>query len=411
MKKIVILGAGIGGLTLASLLDNTKYDIVVYDSKKSKDDLGFLWEDDVNLNKLKDIGFDFKINNDNESWNINSPSGDIINFESDKDEIAPLNRKLLAQELYKRASKKAIINFNSNIRIENNFIKTNGKNIDDYDLVIDCRGFVNSNQQQTFNTRRIIIKQKTDQQNRNIFLKPCNINGVAWCNFNEDEIDILIGEIGTLKNTSTKNILNFFDEKYNISYNEDEIDQSIYKIPVRYPSLLFFNNKYVILGDMANMTVPIIGSGIVNTMEASYILADLLNNSDISQSFDSRNNLLWQYQYKYFQKNGISSSQIDIFKNWLLSTKEYNVDYLFKNQIINSNDLKNVMVGDFIDYDIISLIEKAKKLYSNPKLTVDLANTLLKAITVKQLIKTMPKNYNDIDINRWRKSIVKVLKY
>lgn len=406
MKKIIILGAGIGGLTIASLLDNKKYKIEVYEKKKNFNELGYFWKDDVNLTHLKSIGFKFTVDSEEEKWNINTNTGEKTSFISDKEKIAPIDRKYLSETLFKLANNNAKINFNSDAEIKDEILKINDKIIEDYDLIIDSRGCINSYNKQIFNTKRIIINKPSKEISRNIFLKPCNINGVAWCNFSENNIDILIGQIGFLEEDTIKKVLKFIENKMKIECNLNEIDKIIYNIPVRYPSVMLFKDKYVMLGDIANMTIPIIGSGINNTMEASYILANLLNKANIID-----NNILWEYQYEYFQSKSIASIQIDIFKNWLLSTKESNIDYLFSKGVINSKDLENVMNGNFIDYDIKSLKEKIKKLYKNKSLMIELGFILYKAILAKRIVKKMPKEYNENAINNWKKGLIKILKY
>lgn len=410
MKKIAILGAGVGGLSLASLLDNSKYQIDIYEKKHNKDELGYNWDDDVDLNKLRELGFDFKLDNEDEMWHIYSCSGSKVSFVSDANEIAPINRKYLSNELYKRAEKKANIHFNSEVKIDENSIYVNDKNLDDYDLIIDCRGCINADLKNVFNAKRILIDKEEKRLKRNVFLKPCKINGVAWCNYTEEGIDILIGELGSLNNLTVKNTLNFIEDKMGVKCEDKDIPNESYIIPVRYPSTKFFDGKYVMLGDSVNMTVPIIGSGIVNSIEASYILANILNNSELTDDIDETNKLLWQYQYEYFKKRGIDSTQIDIFKNWLLSTKESNIDFLFQNRIISPDDLKNVMTGKFIDHDIISLLEKTKRLKSDILLTLGLASTLSKTLMAKNSINNMPTNYDEVSVEKWRKSFTKVLK-
>ena len=401
MQRIVILGAGIAGLSLASLLDDKKYNVTVYEKVKCKEDLGYFWKDDVEFELIKKIGLNFETSEE-EIWNIFFASN-LISYTTKNKNKGLIDRKKLSEKLYEKASVKAKIKFNSLAEVKDGNLKVNDKIIDNYDLLIDCRGCVKTNANQIFFTKRIILKKLSSNNSRNIFLKPCNINGIAWCNFYENYIDILIGQIGFLDEITIKKVLDFIHDKFNIDVIDK--DNKIYKIPVRYPSNIFFKNKYVMLGDIVNMTIPITGSGINCTIDAAFILSEILNTNNIENK-DIRNNLLWKYQAEYIKKHGVKALQIDLVKNWLLSTNINNLDFIIKRNILNSNDINNLMNGIF-NYSYNKILILLKK----PKLAFELINLIIKIINVNYLIKKIPKEYNEKEIKKWYKKINKLFNY
>ena len=76
-KKIIILGAGIGGLYVAKTLGKLGYDVVVYE-KKLRSQLGYPWHYAIYKDTFKHLGIDIPQNFvlQKQILNFYGPSGD-----------------------------------------------------------------------------------------------------------------------------------------------------------------------------------------------------------------------------------------------------------------------------------------------------------------------------------------------
>ena len=57
MKKIIVAGAGHGGLTAAALLAQSGYDVTVYE-KNAREDMGYDWHDVFDVPSLVEAGLE-----------------------------------------------------------------------------------------------------------------------------------------------------------------------------------------------------------------------------------------------------------------------------------------------------------------------------------------------------------------
>ena len=55
MKKIIVIGAGHGGLITASLLSKYGFDVTIYEKRLEKD-LGYDWQDTFNISPFVKLG-------------------------------------------------------------------------------------------------------------------------------------------------------------------------------------------------------------------------------------------------------------------------------------------------------------------------------------------------------------------
>lgn len=394
MKKIIIIGAGVSGLSTALLLDKNKYDVSLYEQKNIKD-LGYSWCDDVNKHELNKINFKYINFNvaKKEKWRVICSSDNMIEFSPSEQEVVPCDRKDLFYDLYNNLKNELKVEFGTKVNI-NEMIKLNPDA-----LIIDCSG-INLNtipNNGLFHTYRGIFKCNSDNfdYERNIYLKPNNSKGISWCNLSKNKIDVLIGQIGLLEKNTQIDILSSLKTIYNFNDN-DLISSGMYQIPVKNPEMILINQNYVKVGDNACMTAPVVGSGIVNSIKAAKILTDLINNEKF---IDTK--ILWEYQKLFFKEIGTINARLDVFKKWLLECSDDNLTYLIENQVITPKDLENIMSLKFIDEDLMSLLSKGVKLSLKPKLALEMGKTFLQSIKIKNHLSNIPDNYDFQKIIKW----------
>lgn len=107
-----------------------------------------------------------------------------------------------------------------------------------------------------------------------IYLKHKNENGISWCFLKKDDetSDVLVGRIGSLSDETYENAIADLKEDNPVIGNKVSGGDAIFEIPVRRPLSNLVANGYVLLGDSACMTIPIIGSRIGSGLKAAKCL-------------------------------------------------------------------------------------------------------------------------------------------
>ena len=76
MKKIIIIGAGHGGIITSSILSKNGFDITIYEKNK-EDNLGYDWEDIFDITPFLKLGIPilkYKVNKQKNPMTIYNPS-------------------------------------------------------------------------------------------------------------------------------------------------------------------------------------------------------------------------------------------------------------------------------------------------------------------------------------------------
>ena len=77
--KIVIAGAGIGGMIAAERLSKLGFDITVFELAPSVDEMRYDWHDDVNPSVFKRLGLEMPEGSfKKKSWTFVSPHGAVV---------------------------------------------------------------------------------------------------------------------------------------------------------------------------------------------------------------------------------------------------------------------------------------------------------------------------------------------
>ena len=117
--------------------------------------------------------------------------------------------------------------------------------------------------------------------------------GISWVAEEEGYTDVLIGRFIEPDMEEVEKTLAVLREE-NGHLGEKLVRGGAYaQIPVRQPLAVLVADGYAAIGDCAFMTVPIIGSGIANSMKAAKILADVIAD-DKTESYSAA--ALWKYQ-------------------------------------------------------------------------------------------------------------------
>lgn len=430
MKKIIVAGAGHGGLVSAILLAREGFDVTVIESR-SKHSLGYDWKDQFDLNDFTSIGINFpsdiKIEKP-EPMIFYSPT---LIFKKKQLFSNPVEIKMDRKVLYKVLIKNAV---ESGVKILYNRRITapilDGKRVIGVktffrsyfaDLVIDSCGIFSplknklkkildldfriTKKDAIYTYRAGYLKKKTDisEEKHRVYLFPNGARGISWVADEGNKMDILIGRFFDIDKKVVNDEL-YFLRKCNKFSNFKVSGGGYYVIPVRKPMSQIVYDGYVLIGDSAYMTIPLIGSGISLCAKAGKILADvLIKNKD--NDFNITN--LWEYQARFFKEIGYDLAFKSVFKDIVYELDKDEVDFVFQNDIITDEMISTITAADELNFDINDLLSKGKKGLGNPKLMVKLGKTLVSGKLRSILCKNIPMTYDKKQVDNWKEKYEK----
>ncbi len=438
-RKIVVAGLGHGGIAAAASLAKVGYDVTVYEAKK-EGTLGYDWTDIFAPDALREAG-------------IPMPPEDKYEYKEDMTFFGPSERVGLRQHVPKeqleikmerRDIYEHLINYALSCGVKIVYeckilgpivsgkrvvgIKTDKGDIN-ADLVIDACGMnspVRCNLPSSFGIEKEVPRHEKITIFRAFFNKASEISveakfkvclfkdeklGVSWVASENEHTDLLIGRF---EDFDIEEVNRFADilRKTNPRLGTEIVRGGQFvEIPTRQPLSLMVADGYAAIGDSAFMTVPVIGSGIANSLRASRILADTIIN-DTSDIFSAAT--LWDYQYKYYKRLGSGLAPLASAKLLLLDLNGEEVDYMFDSGMINED---NITIGaDFtsiykINTSINDIIGKASKVCKNTDILKKLPGCGLKIAKAISVCALIPPVYNEKLVNAWKKSYESAFKY
>ena len=440
--KVLVAGAGIGGLVAAGKLAELGFEVEVLEKSPSLEKMRYDWHDDVAPRIFRRLGIEIpKEHWKKGSWTFCTTHENTVR-EFTQDESDPdqsIERSALNKTLYDFAtSKGAKVTFG--VTISGPITKDNrvtglvvdGKEIE-ADFVLDSAGVdsvVRSNlpeefkiikapnKDEVFAVWRAFVKKAEGvpepKYGSKVYMMHMNKPGISWSALDVSDptcMNVLVGRIAELPKEE-------FDEAWadlkelNPILTDNVVRGGYFcRIPVRFPATRMVANGYALIGDAAFMTIPMLGSGIASSMLAASLLAETIGDS-ISKGikdntmFNAEN--LWSYQYKVFQEFGYIHLGVDAIKRWLLNCEF--VDWLFGSPVLSNDDLGASASGGELKMTTKQKLQKVKAcgIKSLPKL-MKLLPMLNQSKKANKLGKAIPKTYCDKAIDCWEAKIRKCM--
>ncbi len=432
MKKILVAGAGHGGLIVAANLAKIGFDVTVIE-KNDKESLGYDWTDIFDINSFIEanvpisskINFDYK-----EDMIFYTPS---LNYF--KKPIVPISEKEVKMErkqiydiligfalkngvkiMYNTPVKKAICTSERVIGI-----KTDKQDI--YaDLIIDACGMnspVRSSLPKTFGIEKKIkdseqfyvyrafynkIKNTKTKEKYKVYLLPRKNKGICWVATEDDYVDVLIGRFYPINQTIVDDDLKWLRKINKIGATKIRGGQ-FERIPIRRPLSQIVCNGYAAIGNSAFMTVPLMGSGIAICAKSAKILTDvLIKNKDTNYEFAD----LWEYQVNFYKKIGYDLAYKDILKSTIINMDSEYMDTIFKNNIINDKILSDMTNGKELKLERKDIFKQGKNGILHPKILFLIGNSLINSQKISKLCKNIPTEYSIEKIELWKKEYLNI---
>ncbi len=432
MKKILVAGAGHGGLSAAAILARNGFDVTVIE-KETKETIGHDWHDtmDIPAFKFADIpvpdesdfrrGLNMCYYNPKKSAKINMGGGPGV---SSSDCIF-IDRKFLINYLIKHCESAGVrFIFGTEIlsaicegtRVVG--IKTetaDGKKDFFADMIIDAAGMyspVRRTLPEEFDIERDFPEEDTFEifrayyentekymtsPNYSVFFYNCGKPGIDWVITEEDYIDVLIGKFGSLSEEEIETSLKDIRENYPGIGLTPVRGGTTAKIPLAKTVSRLVADSYALIGDSASMTVPLNGSGIDLSLQAGKLLATVIT---ASAKNGFRKEDLWQYQYKYFTLFGNSLIAIAVLRRFLSAVTAEDIDFFLEKGILSDKEI-GMAGGDFSAVNAKYVIEKLIAAAPGIKLLPSLAKSAKSMPLLPVVQKIMPSVWDEKKVRKW----------
>ncbi len=132
--------------------------------------------------------------------------------------------------------------------------------------------------------------------------------------------------------------------------------------PTRRPLDNMVGNGVVVTGDAASLVNPIHGGGIGPSMLSGFYagqtIAEALENGEPTQS------ALWKYNNLYMDSYGKKQASLDIFRMFLLSSDDEDLNYGMNYKLVTENDVLKAAMGDEFR---LNITETAKRVFRGRK--------------------------------------------
>lgn len=429
--KIVVVGANQGALAFACFAAESGFDVTLYE-QKNKNDVAYDWADELVASTFEKLGIERPpkvLTGPKPQTILVSPDrkNHVTIPQSPKEADIPVDRHQLNDLLYKRAVKAgAKIIYNCAVKgaiYESmkicGIVLENGEEIRT-DLVVDCGGaesVVRStlpeelhipqriNPDDMFFVRRTYFERAENSREpeiwRRIYLRHMNERGISWCWLSLDEkmSDVLIGRLGRLDDETHIRAVDDLRKDNEILGTKVIKGGQLLKIPIRHNISRMVANGYALVGDSAYMTIPMIGSGMANSMTAAKMLCDVIA-KPLGNPYSVQN--LYRYQYKYIKEIGGALACVELFKNYALNESNGEIDFLMSQNVVSDSLLQDIS-GELNKIPAGEIFKSITRGMKKPSVMGRLAKLVVKMGLLIKTSKAIPEHYNDKELCKWQK--------
>ena len=360
MKKIIVAGAGHGGIAAATLLAREGFDVTIYE-KKQRNELGYDQVDSVHLDGFERSGVPVP-----EQYMVQRTG---IAFRLPGQEHAALKQGVKEGTMNIEIPRKALydwligpaeeagVKFVYGVTVEGPVVlgsrvaglKTSAGDVL-ADLVIDAAGVyspVRSNLPESFGIQSGPSKYEVLHPRRYFFSRdpeagepenvysvtvlPTPFCGIMWAIVKDDEVDVLLAAFEDLSDEDYEEKLAQL-KAVTPQIGELRRGGRLPDIPSRQPLSMLVADGYAAIGDAAFMTVPLKGSGVGHSLRAGKMLAETVI-ADKNGFFNRET--LWPYQVRFFKAIGFGSALMAVLKNEMPTVTLDSLEYIFTAGIVS----------------------------------------------------------------------------
>lgn len=435
MAKVLVAGAGVGGVLSAYRLAQNGFDVTVYEAK-NYDNVTYDWHDDIAKNVFARVGLpqpDESFRREKRNWTFvvpGSPKHLFVPLEVATDYTImrrPLLHWLIG--LAEEAGAKFVYNTTVELWVEGDKVQglLVGEDKVKADLVIDCTGVDSRlreavpdvykiqkrpDQYEVFSAYRGFFERKEgvevpDNETNRAYLLHQGGKGISWCIADpaENDIDILIGRADGLDEATLDVLLGALREDNPAMGDKLISGGSVCRIPIRYPLTRMVADGYVAIGDAAFMTIPLLGSGMAASLDAGDILAKVLvEHQSVSKE------ALWHYQVGFYKRVGADFCSVDVLKRWLLTCNPDDIRWVVDSGVLTEADFGGIATGEPFKLTIKQTLQKAAKGIARINVLLGIAGVMKKGDKAKAVALEIPEVYDEQAITAWENKLRKFYK-
>ncbi len=434
--RIIVAGAGIGGLRAAALLGKGRADVTVYERADSASDMRYPWHDDVSPSAFTDSGLELpKDSFIKKDWSFVAPDGSGIRRMHEEESKADYSvwRTRLNAELVEYAEKYCAVRFGKNVTaLTSDNGRVTGVVVDGReekaDLVIDSTGLDSPLKQgaksitrhsadEVFVVYRAFYEKNFEapeaEHSNKAYLKHMGESGIAWAIQDGELVDVLVGRLGEMSDETLKRALSVLKRENPTIGEKTVMGGGIYRIPVRYPATRMVSDGYAAIGDAAYMTIPMLGSGIASSMAAAKMLSDVVAEAldagkSASEAASSEN--LWKYQRRFFTEIGANHCGVDVMKRGVLSFPDDMLGWLLTSSVLTNADVCSLAKGNPIYIGFGEALKKVRTAGIGKIPALLKVNSMLtRSHRAIRLARRIPERYSAEAIARWEKKLRRII--
>ena len=432
MDKILVAGAGHGGLTAAYNLAKAGRSVAVYE-QSAYETVGHDWHDGLWLGDFDRVGMprpDASLFSPNKNMRFFNPKKTVtleLNFPESPNTVF-IDRRRLVQYLIDRCREVGVTFYfgaralsavcgpdrvrGLRVRFENGREETVFG-----DLVIDAAG-VNSPvrrslpprfgvpaeipAEDTFFVYRAYF-EKTDPEKLDprytVYFFHCGHPGMDWMITEENYMDVLVGKFGSLTEEEIAESMEDFRKEYPHLGELTVRGGYISRIPLTRTLPRFVANGYAAVGDSAGMTVPLNGCGIDLSLQAGGILAGIaagVQNGDYTAA------RLWPYQQRYCILHGNRLVVVAKLRAFLATLKAENIDFLLERGILSQTEI-GMANGNMSGVTLPYILKKLRAVLPQSYLVPAAVKAMRGVVRLKKITTAMPPEYSPARAEKWEK--------
>lgn len=440
MKKIIVAGGGHGGIAVASMLASRGYDVIVYE-RHAENKMGYDWTDifapmafgEIEMPMPDKSKYTYK-----ENMTFYGPSfhtGVRQDIPAEKLEIKMERSDIYAHIITCAKENGAKFVFGcavlGPIVLGNRVvgIKTEQGEVLG-DLIIDACGLESpvkkglpvqcginpeTGKNNQFYVYRAFYNRATPDEVQDKY-KVCLFAegklGIGWVATEEEHTDLLVGRFEPFDLEEANRTADYYRQTNPSLGTELKRGGQFVKIPVRQPLSKMVCDGYAAIGDVAYMTVPIIGSGIANSFKAAKMLCETIE-ADTYGSYCS--DTLWGYQVKYYKALGAGFATLACVKEALTVFTPAELDYLFDHGVLTASDLSidadtTDLIKIFSGNNADTLKKKVFGVVKDKTLLKKMMSVAKKIAAVTSVTAAMPKKYGASSVEKWVQSYEKAIR-
>lgn len=436
-KKIIVAGAGHGGITAGALLAKAGFDVTVYD-RGEQGKLGYDWTDIFDPKALSRVGIDmppkdkFEYKIDMTFFGPTTTDANKIrqHVPNDPNEM---EIKMERSDIYELLINHAVscgVKFKYGVTIKGPImqgdrvigIKTSKGDFLG-DMVIDacgCESPVRANlpdclgiQKHPRHFEKFYVYRAfydlgadpaTVEDKYKVMLLPEGKLGIGWIATEPEFSDLLIGRFDPFDMKEVKRTAEVYRQDNPQLGKKLLRGGQFVEIPVRQPLSIMVADGYAAIGDSAFMTVPIIGSGIGNAIKMSRVLADAII-ADETKTYSAET--LWKYQTEYYKQMGNGIAPLAAVKLLLTRVTPDQLDYAFNKGILTTYEMtitaNHTSLWKFLNFDP-NLPKRGLALIKDLDLTKKGVRVVRDVVETIVVTKLMPQNYSRHAVQAWAKA-------